>query len=121
MHKRNLPHIYPPEAAFFITFRLKNSIPREVLAKMKEDEEQRIAEIRQSKLSEAEKEEAIYVEKKRFFSRSNRPNRLRCKPMARWFVSGIGADSPRRTKSKIGSAERNSGELSVLCLKGVIF
>jgi putative transposase len=36
---------------------------------MKEDAEHRIAEIRQSKLSEAEKEEAIYVEKKRFFSR----------------------------------------------------
>jgi REP element-mobilizing transposase RayT len=69
MHKRNLPHIYPQDAAFFITFRLKNSIPREVLAKMKEDEEQRIAEIRQSKLSEADKNEAIYTEKKRFFSR----------------------------------------------------
>ncbi len=72
MTTRNLPHIYPPEAAFFITFRLKNSIPRDVLFKMKEEQEFKIAEIMQSKLSEREKEEAIYVLKKRFFAQYDR-------------------------------------------------
>ena len=37
--------------------------------KMKEEQEFKIAETMQSKLSESEKEEAIYVLKKRFFAR----------------------------------------------------
>ena len=69
IRRRNLPHIYPPDAAFFITFRLKNSIPQKVLFKMKEEQELKIAEITKSKLSEIEKEEAIAAEKKRFFAR----------------------------------------------------
>jgi putative transposase len=67
MHKRNLPHIYPEGADFFVTFRLKNSIPLLVLEKMQEVKELKIAQIEQSKLTEDEKKMAIYAEEKRFF------------------------------------------------------
>ncbi len=70
MQRRNLPHIYPEGAIFFITFRLKNSIPLEVLEKMQEERELKLAEIRQNKkLSEKEKNEALYAEEKRFFGK----------------------------------------------------
>ena len=66
--KRNLPHIYPKGAIFFITFRLRNSIPLEVLKKMRYEKEITILAIRQNKkLSEIEKREAVYIEEKRFF------------------------------------------------------
>lgn len=72
MHKRNLPHIYPENAAFFITFRLKNSIPVEFLEKIKADREFSILQINRSNLSEIEKMEAIYLEEKRFFGNYDR-------------------------------------------------
>lgn len=68
--KRNLPHIYPKGAIFFITFRLRNSIPLEVLRKINYKKEVAILAIRQNKkLSEIEKREAIYIEEKRFFGK----------------------------------------------------
>lgn len=68
--KRNLPHIYPKGATFFITFRLKNSIPLEVLKKMRNKKEVEILAIRQDKkLSELEKKRAVYIEEKRFFGK----------------------------------------------------
>lgn len=70
MQRRNLPHIYPEGAIFFITFRLKNSIPLDVLEKMQEEREVKLAEIRQNKkLTEQEKNEALYAEEKRFFGK----------------------------------------------------
>lgn len=54
-HRRNLPHIYPEGAIFFVTFRLKNSIPLEVLGKMQEDRALKFEEIkRNKKLTEKE-------------------------------------------------------------------
>ncbi len=70
VHQRNLPHIYVERAIFFITFRLKNSIPLEVLEKMKAEKEMKMLEIMQNKnLSESQKKEALYVEEKRFFGK----------------------------------------------------
>lgn len=69
MHRRNLPHIYPESATLFITFRLKNSIPVDVLEKMKEEKEFRIRQIELSRIPETDKIEAIYLEEKRFFGK----------------------------------------------------
>ncbi len=67
-HRRNLPHIYLEGATFFITFRLKNSIPLEVLEKLKDETDYKKKAINQDKkLSSAEKEIALYNEEKRFF------------------------------------------------------
>jgi putative transposase len=69
MHKQSLPHIYPKNAAFFITFRLKNSVPTEILEKLKDDKDFKIKQIKVSTMSEQEKMEAIYSEEKRFVAR----------------------------------------------------
>ena len=36
-YKRTLPHIHPRDGIFFITFRLANSLPTNVLIKLKEE------------------------------------------------------------------------------------
>ncbi len=69
MQRRNLPHIYPSGATFFVTFALKNAIPKEVLEKMKEEKDLIIKEIELKKLHKREKKEAIYKEEKRFFAK----------------------------------------------------
>jgi len=33
-HRRNLPHLYIPSSTYFITFRIKNSIPLEDLLEL---------------------------------------------------------------------------------------
>ncbi len=38
---RNLPHIHLPNASYFITFRLADSLPVEMLARMREEYEER--------------------------------------------------------------------------------
>ncbi|MCC5946489.1 MAG: transposase [Bernardetiaceae bacterium] len=70
MQRRNLPHIYPEGAKFFITFRLKNSIPLDVLEKMQEERklEQSMIE-KNNKLSEKQKKDILYKIEKRFFGR----------------------------------------------------
>lgn len=37
VYDRNLPHIQPNEATFFITYRLKGSIPLNKIAKLKKE------------------------------------------------------------------------------------
>jgi len=37
LHRRNLPHLYFTEGIYFITYRLKNSIPAEMFAKIHSD------------------------------------------------------------------------------------
>jgi REP element-mobilizing transposase RayT len=69
MHQRNLPHIYPKGASFFITFRLKNSIPFEILAQLQEERNLIIEQTKQLNLNELEKREVIYNEEKRFFGK----------------------------------------------------
>jgi putative transposase len=70
VYRRNLPHIYPIGVTFFITFRLKGSLPLGVLEKMKEDKDFKIREISQNiHLTSAQKEDEIYKEEKRFFAR----------------------------------------------------
>ena len=44
-HRRNLPHLHYNEGDYFITFRLKNSLPLEVLTKLREDLEKNSEEL----------------------------------------------------------------------------
>ena len=39
-YRRHLPHIQPPGATLFITFRLAGSIPAEILCQLLEEQEQ---------------------------------------------------------------------------------
>ncbi len=39
-YRRHLPHWHPQDAVFFITFRLKNSLPAEILATLRKEREQ---------------------------------------------------------------------------------
>ncbi|MBM4167182.1 MAG: hypothetical protein FJ218_09745 [Ignavibacteria bacterium] len=47
--RRNLPHYQPNNATFFVTFRLANSLPREVIIRLKEEQEEIVRQF--SKLS----------------------------------------------------------------------
>ena len=39
-YRRNLPHIQPKGAIIFVTFRLANSLPKEVIEKLKAEHEE---------------------------------------------------------------------------------
>jgi REP element-mobilizing transposase RayT len=58
-HIRNLPHFYRPNSTYFITYRLKGSIPIKVLKELKEMEE-----FKKDYKSKAEK----YLRDKKFFA-----------------------------------------------------
>jgi putative transposase len=66
-YHRNLPHIQPPGATFFITFRLYGSLPLEVLRRWKEEAE--AYERLLATLPQAEIEIKRHEEHKRFFGR----------------------------------------------------
>ncbi|OGU34170.1 MAG: hypothetical protein A2068_02660 [Ignavibacteria bacterium GWB2_35_6b] len=55
-HRRNLPHIYIPERTYFITFRLKGSLPQNIINKLRSNAD------RLSALQSVR-----YKEEKRFF------------------------------------------------------
>jgi REP element-mobilizing transposase RayT len=67
-YERNLPHIQPPGATLFITFRLAGSIPLEVLRQLKEEAEAREKQIAQSADAD-EQASLLYQERKRQFGR----------------------------------------------------
>ncbi len=66
-YRRNLPHFQPIGAAFFVTFRLKGSIPKNKLFKLKQDFEDNILQLKMADTLHLEK--AIYDEHKRFFAK----------------------------------------------------
>lgn len=43
-YRRNLPHVQPPEATLFVTFRLANSIPKPLLEKWRQEKRVLLAE-----------------------------------------------------------------------------
>lgn len=67
-YKRNLPHIQPPGAILFITFRLVGSIPKVVLEQLKMEVEKRERQIKQTAVSN-ELASLLYEEQKRQFGR----------------------------------------------------
>jgi len=65
-YRRNLPHIQPIGAAFFVTFRLKDSIPKAKIWELKQAFESKVDAI---KISDTlTKDVRIYEERKRFFA-----------------------------------------------------
>ncbi|OQY25999.1 MAG: hypothetical protein B6I34_00800 [Anaerolineaceae bacterium 4572_32.1] len=67
-YRRHLPHIQPPGATMFITFRLANSISVEVLQQLRTEAE--IIEANLINISDPkERDEQVYQEQRRFFSK----------------------------------------------------
>ncbi len=67
-YRRNLPHIQPEGATLFITFRLANSLPKEVIEKLqaeKEETEKRINQI----ADESEREKQLDLAQRHFFGK----------------------------------------------------
>lgn len=66
--ERHLPHYHPPNATYFITFRLADSLPWEAVRRLQEQYEAEIRRLEQT-LSGAALAEARYHEQKRHFGR----------------------------------------------------
>jgi len=66
-YRRNLPHIQPKGGTFFVTFRLEETIPEQVLQALLADREKQINNI-DKKLSDKERENEKYKAEKRFFA-----------------------------------------------------
>lgn len=67
-YRRNLPHIQPEGATLFITFRLANSLPKEVIEQLrmeKEEAEKKIARISDKR----EREKQLYLAHRHFFGK----------------------------------------------------
>jgi len=65
-YRRKLPHWIPPNAVFFITFRLANSLPAALLQQLKEERKRERETILESEQGEAQ-EKALYTLEKRYF------------------------------------------------------
>ncbi|AFM05599.1 transposase [Bernardetia litoralis DSM 6794] len=68
MQQRNLPHIYPEGATFFINFCLHNVIPQKIADKIKNEYDVSINEVVQKKLSKNEQEDSLYKLRKKYFA-----------------------------------------------------
>ena len=66
-YRRNLPHIQPPGATLFVTFRLAGSLPVEVLERWRK--EAKVREKLLASLPEGEQDERRSLEERRFFGR----------------------------------------------------
>lgn len=62
-YRRNLPHWHVSERSYFITFRLKNSIPKEVLEDLKEKYSRIKSETEETKLNELYRTHFLKYEK----------------------------------------------------------
>ena len=58
-HRRNLPHIYIPDRAYFITFRLKDSLPYQKILELKSSTDFKSAP--QSKAKKYEKDKKFFA------------------------------------------------------------
>lgn len=66
-YRRHLPHWQPRDAVFFVTFRLKNSLPIEVIKDLKEEREHTKAKLEE--FPESEREGQNYLEERRYFGK----------------------------------------------------
>jgi putative transposase len=67
-YRRNLPHIQPEGATLFITFRLANSLPKEVIERLKAEKEQVEEKINQI-TNKKERENQLHLEHRRIFGK----------------------------------------------------
>jgi len=68
-YRRNLPHYFIPDACYFITFRLANSLPVKQYQLLKDDYYQLKKKIISQSLSKVEKDKKITNEWKKYFER----------------------------------------------------
>lgn len=66
-YRRHLPHWHPPGAVFFVTFRLKDSLPYEVIESLRE--ERKRAKIALHKLIESERARQNALHDQRYFEK----------------------------------------------------
>jgi len=67
-YRRRLPHVQPEGATLFVTFRLANSLPVEVMHRLQEDKEQ--AEKRINQIADRkERENQLDLERRRYFEK----------------------------------------------------
>lgn len=66
-YRRHLPHWQPHDAVYFVTFRLKNSLPIEVIKSLKEERERTKALLEE--FPESERERQNYLEERRYFGK----------------------------------------------------
>lgn len=67
-YQRHLPHIIPQGETFFVTFRLKNTVPLSVIEHLKNKYAQIENEICEKNIKEIEKKAYIYDNHKRYFA-----------------------------------------------------
>jgi len=67
-YRRDLPHIHPKDAIFFITFRLVDSVPADVLQRLQQERDDAIKQL-EKKLRGKELDEEKYKAEKRHFGR----------------------------------------------------
>ena len=68
-HRRNLPHIYIPERTYFVTFRLKDSLPLQKILELKSSVEFNSAP--QSKSEKYEKDKKFFAKYDELLNKSN--------------------------------------------------
>lgn len=71
-YRRNLPHIQPEGATFFITARLAGSLPWAVIERLQEERRLRRQAIERMDCPQAEKWAMLYEEDRRYFGRYDR-------------------------------------------------
>ena len=71
-YRRHLPHITPIFGDFFITYRLKNSLPKELIQKIREEREFEKSRILKSPLDPASFQKALMINDKRYFGAFDR-------------------------------------------------
>jgi putative transposase len=66
-YRRHLPHWQPQDAVFFVTFRLKNSLPYEIIESLREERER--AKVSLNTLLECERTHQNTLDDQRYFER----------------------------------------------------
>ncbi|MBC7249548.1 MAG: transposase [Anaerolineae bacterium] len=65
-YRRNLPHYHPPEATYFVTFRLAGSLPRQFLERLRQEYEQEERLLKQHFQGQSLNKERYRLQKKIF-------------------------------------------------------
>lgn len=68
-YRRYLPHILPPDERLFITFRLANSLPKDIILKLKAEKEATVELIRKTVTEETTRKVELYKIQKRYFAK----------------------------------------------------
>ena len=99
-YRRNLPHIIPLGATFFVTFRLHGSIPKSILEALKKKREENLEKLFLNKeLSENERQAELFALEKHHFAQFNHtldtikegPHQLRIPELAQIVVDRMEA------------------------------